>query len=151
MHSIPTRILRLTGAALILCLLSSACVYRMNIQQGNYLDPNSVAQLKEGMTPSQVRYLLGTPMLPDAFNDDRWDYFYYMRRGREREPEKRHLIVWFEDDKVARIVKENVLEPLDVPVAPAPPVPKSPDSNGEERPAQMPTAPPPQQGPDPGG
>jgi outer membrane protein assembly factor BamE len=50
-------------------LLASGCVYKMNIQQGNYLVPDSVSQLKEGMTRSQVRFLLGTPMVPDAFDD----------------------------------------------------------------------------------
>src|ERR1019366_1971380 len=48
-----------------LCALS-ACVYRMPIQQGNYLDPAVIAQVKPGMTPSQVRYLLGTPMVQPA-------------------------------------------------------------------------------------
>jgi len=52
-------------------LLSSGCVYRMSIQQGNYLVADSVSQLKEGMTRSQVRFLLGTPMVPDAFNDEK--------------------------------------------------------------------------------
>ena len=58
-------------------LLASGCVYKMNIQQGNYLVADSVSQLKEGMTRSQVRFLLGTPMVPDAFDDDRWDYYYF--------------------------------------------------------------------------
>mgnify|MGYP006174282679 CR=1 FL=1 len=44
-------------------LLASGCVYKMNIQQGNYLVAESVSQLKEGMTRSQVRFLLGTPMV----------------------------------------------------------------------------------------
>jgi outer membrane protein assembly factor BamE len=54
-------------------LLASGCVYKMNIQQGNYLVAESVSQLKEGMTRSQVRFLLGTPMVPDAFDNSRWD------------------------------------------------------------------------------
>ena len=54
--------------------LASGCVYKMSIQQGNYLVAESVSQLKEGMTRSQVRFLLGTPMVPDAFDDSRWDY-----------------------------------------------------------------------------
>ena len=53
----------------MLALLAPAsltgCVYRMNIQQGNYLDGKTVDQLKVGMTRSQVRYLLGTPMVPE--------------------------------------------------------------------------------------
>ena len=84
------------GAALL------GCVYRMNIQQGNFLEPRAVSQLQVGMTRSQVRYLLGTPMVPDAFDSDRWDYLYYLKKGRLQAPEQRHLIVFFQDDKVTR-------------------------------------------------
>ena len=64
-------------ARLLARFFASGCVYKMNIQQGNYLVADSVSQLKEGMTRSQVRFLLGTPMVPDAFDDDRWDYYYF--------------------------------------------------------------------------
>jgi outer membrane protein assembly factor BamE len=91
------------AAVLIAALAASACVYRMDIQQGNLLDVEDVDQVEVGMTRSQVRFLLGTPMVTDAFDKDRWDYFYSLRRGHSRTVMKRHLVVWFEDDKVARI------------------------------------------------
>jgi outer membrane protein assembly factor BamE len=87
-------------------LLASGCVYRMNISQGNYLVGDSVSQLKEGMTRSQVRFLLGTPMVPDAFNDERWDYYYFYKTRQFKNPVKLRLTVFFEDEKVARY--ENV-------------------------------------------
>ncbi len=88
----------------VLCTLTAAgCVYRINIQQGNYLDPGALEQLDVGLTRSQVRYLLGTPMVPDAFDQDRWDYLFYFKRGRLREAERRHVTVFFEDDKVSRV------------------------------------------------
>jgi len=40
--------------------------------------------VKEGMTRSQVRYLLGTPMVADSFDKERWDYIYYLKKGRSR-------------------------------------------------------------------
>jgi outer membrane protein assembly factor BamE len=89
--------------ALGVALLISGCVYRMNIQQGNFLEPRAVSQLQVGMTRSQVRYLLGTPMVPDAFDKDRWDYLYYLKKGRLKAPEQRHLIVYFQDDKVSKV------------------------------------------------
>jgi outer membrane protein assembly factor BamE len=89
-------------------LLSSGCVYRMSIQQGNYLVTESVSQLKEGMTRSQVRFLLGTPMVPDAFNDDRWDYYYFLSSRHIKEPLKRRLTVFFADEKVARYENQGV-------------------------------------------
>jgi outer membrane protein assembly factor BamE len=80
----------------------------MNIQQGNYLVADSVAQLKEGMTRSQVRFLLGTPMVPVAFDDSRWDYYYFFSSKRQKEPLKRRLTVFFEDEKVARFENQGV-------------------------------------------
>jgi outer membrane protein assembly factor BamE len=96
--------------------LLSGCVYRMNIQQGNYLEGRTVDQLQVGMTRSQVRYLLGTPMVPDAFDKERWDYLYYFKRGRLRRPEERRLVVWFKEEKVDKFERNNV--PASPPMAP---------------------------------
>lgn len=114
--------LRLTVMLLALGTLLPAlngCVYRMNIQQGNYLENSTLAQLQVGMTRSQVRYLLGTPMVPDAFDNDRWDYLYYLRKGRLTKPEQRHLTVFFEEDKVARVDRHE-LNPAAADAAPDP-------------------------------
>ncbi|MGH8250887.1 MAG: outer membrane protein assembly factor BamE [Steroidobacteraceae bacterium] len=109
MRQVSRRLAGLT-VALSLALASTACVYRMDIQQGNLLDPEQVDQLEVGMTRSQVRFLLGTPMVIDSFDPDRWDYIYSLRRGHSRKVVRRHLVVWFDGDKVARIE-----EPLPVP------------------------------------
>ena len=98
----------LAFAALGLLFGLTGCVYRMDIQQGNYLEGKTVSQLQVGMTRSQVRYLLGTPMVPDIFNKDRWDYLYYFKTGHLERPERRHLIVLFKEDKVASFQKDNV-------------------------------------------
>src|SRR5271163_2907193 len=86
-------------------LLASACVYRINIQQGNFLDQAAVDEVKPGMTRSQVRYLLGTPLADDPFTKERWDYIYYLKKGRTRHVDSRRVTVYFEDDKVARLDK----------------------------------------------
>src|SRR6266404_4074780 len=96
------------AALVLLAATLTGCVYRMNIQQGNYLAGKTVDQLQVGMTRSQVRYLLGTPMVPAVFDKDRWDYVYYFKHGRLRRPEERHLIVFFAQDKVSRFDRENV-------------------------------------------
>ena len=88
--------------------LASGCVYKMNIQQGNYLVAESVSQLKEGMTRSQVRFLLGTPMVPDAFDSSRWDYYYFFSSKQYKEPLKRRLTVYFEDERVQRFENQGV-------------------------------------------
>lgn len=108
--------MRLAPLAMFFCLalLLNGCVYRQTIQQGNYLDPEAVKQLQTGMTRSQVRFLLGTPMLPDSFDRDRWDYVYYLQIGKSNNPEQWRLTVWFEDDKVNKIDNAGVPETRDL-------------------------------------
>jgi outer membrane protein assembly factor BamE len=98
----------LQAALLLAALPLGGCIYRMNIQQGNYLEGKSVSQLQVGMTRSQVRYLLGSPMVPNVFDKDRWDYLYYFKTGHLHRPEQRHLTVLFKDDKVASLQRDNI-------------------------------------------
>src|SRR5450631_2246969 len=96
--------------ALLLGFASSACVYRINIQQGNFLDQAAVEQVKVGMTRSQVRYLLGTPMVADSFNKERWDYIYYLKKGRTKHIDSRRVTIYFDSDKVTRLDKPTAEE-----------------------------------------
>jgi outer membrane protein assembly factor BamE len=97
-------------ATLLAALSLGGCVYRIDVQQGNYLEGKAVDQLQVGMTRTQVRYLLGTPLVPDVFDKDRWDYLYYFRHGRHRPNDPRRLVVYFKDDKVTRFERINVPE-----------------------------------------
>lgn len=92
---------------LLLLCLTAGCVYELDVQQGNKLEPADVEKVEVGMTRNQVRFLLGTPVVPNLFRDDRWDYVYYFRPGRSSTPERRWLIVWF-DDNVVREVQRDV-------------------------------------------
>jgi len=76
--------------------------YRIDIQQGNFVSQDMVAQLKTGMSKEQVRFVLGTPLVTDIFHAERWDYIYMLdRRGTPRQ--QRHLAVYFLDGKLARL------------------------------------------------
>ena len=76
-------------------------VYKLDINQGNYITQDQVDKLKVGMTPQQVRLALGTPLLADPFHASRWDYIYsFERQGRVLE--QRQFTVYFVSDKVAR-------------------------------------------------
>lgn len=101
------RFRRALAPLLAFSLLGSACVYRINIRQGNFLDQTAVEQVKPGMTRSQVRYLLGTPMVADTFDKERWDYIYYLKKGRTRKVDSRRVTVFFDGDKVAKIDKPS--------------------------------------------
>jgi outer membrane protein assembly factor BamE len=76
--------------------------YRIDIQQGNFISQDLVAQLKPGMSKEQVRLALGTPLLTDIFHADRWDYVYWRERPGEKR-EQRKLTVYFEDGKLTRL------------------------------------------------
>lgn len=97
----------LIAAVLGLAALSG-CVHRVDIQQGNFLDSEDIDRVAVGMTRVQVRSLLGTPMVADPFVHTRWDYVYYLKRGRWDEPRQRHFIVFFDaQDKVERIERSK--------------------------------------------
>ncbi len=81
--------------------LTSFGVYKLDINQGNFLSQDMVNKLKAGQTKPQVRLILGTPLVVSVFREDRWDYVYeFMRQGRI--VEQRKLTVYFVDDKLAR-------------------------------------------------
>lgn len=91
--------------------LSSGCVYRANISQGNLIEQEDLDQLEVGMTRNQVRFLLGTPMVDDPFHASRWDYIYYLKVGRRDATFKRWVSVIFEDNTVVEIRKDQELAP----------------------------------------
>jgi len=98
--------------ALILSMtLSSGCVYRAAISQGNLIKQEDLEQVEVGMTRNQVRFLLGTPMIDDPFHAERWDYVYYLRVGRRETQAKRWTSILFEDDRVAEIRLDLELDP----------------------------------------
>ncbi len=95
----------------MMLVVSSGCVYRANIAQGNLIKQEDLDQAEVGMTRSQIRFLLGTPMIDDPFHQDRWDYIYYLKIGRKDATAKRWVSVFFEDDRVSEIRKEQELDP----------------------------------------
>jgi outer membrane protein assembly factor BamE len=76
--------------------------YKVDIQQGNYVTQDMVDKLKPGMTKSQVRFALGTPLVADPFHNDRWDYIYVMQKG-GRLAEQRRMVLEYSDDKHQRV------------------------------------------------
>ena len=86
-------------------LLLAGCFlvpHKIDMQQGNYLDAEVVAKLKPGMTRSQVRFLLGTPLVADVFHPQRWDYVYLTGKSGDVRIRDR-LAVIFEGDKLERV------------------------------------------------
>lgn len=109
-YSIGTTLVRAT-ALLFGLLLLAGCgnvssfrfpgVYRLDIPQGNIVTQDMVDQLRPGLTKRQVNFILGTPLIRDTFDQDRWDYVYsYQPGGGERVQER--LVVFFEEGALVR-------------------------------------------------
>jgi outer membrane protein assembly factor BamE len=81
--------------------LRSFGVYKLDVNQGNFLSQDMVDKLKVGQTKQQVKLILGTPLVVSVFRDDRWDYTYeFIRQGQVIE--HRNFSVYFTEDKLAR-------------------------------------------------
>ena len=104
--------LKLFTASLILILLTGCSVpriYEVIISQGNLIDEEMMTKLEVGMTESQVKYVLGSPLITDTFTPDRWDYYTSVTQG-DRKYSESKLTLYFEDKKLTNWNKE---EPLD--------------------------------------
>jgi outer membrane protein assembly factor BamE len=92
--------------------------HRIDVQQGNALDQDAVDKLKVGMSRSQVRFLLGTPLLVDPFHSNRWDYVYNYRTSGKL-TERKRLTLLFDGEVLARIQAEG-LAASEIAVSPKP-------------------------------
>ncbi len=104
-----------TSLAFVLAASLGACSYfplfRVPVLQGNVVTVDKVKQLEIGMTPKQVQFLLGTPLLESTFGEERWDYVYYYRdpRGVERESQ---LSLFFRSNELRRISGDETFQAL---------------------------------------
>ena len=104
------KVIKMRIFILVLSLLVTACSsslpsikpYKMPIQQGNLVTSKMMMQLKPGMTKTQVRFVMGTPLITDSFHKDQWDYFYQMEKD-NLIIEKRRVILMFEKDLLAKV------------------------------------------------
>lgn len=102
-------IFKSTVTALMFALLLSSCgtvtsfafpgVYRLNIPQGNVITQEMVDQLRPGLTKRQVNFILGTPLIKDTFDQDRWDYIYSFQPGGGERVQER-LTLFFENGQL---------------------------------------------------
>jgi outer membrane protein assembly factor BamE len=76
--------------------------YKMDIRQGNFVTAEMREKIKLGMSKSQVKYVLGTPMVSDVFHANRWDYVYRLEQ-KSRLVEKQRLTLYFENDNLTKI------------------------------------------------
>lgn len=93
------------GLVVISLLLASCSLFtshKVEIRQGNLISPEMQARIKVGMTPQQVKAVLGTPLINDPFHANRWDYIYRFSQQGKLAEEKR-VTLYFENDALQRI------------------------------------------------
>ncbi len=109
---------KITQVALIASCIAalSACAdwlpeaHKLDLQQGNTIKLAQLEALSIGMSKSEVRRILGSPMLSDPFHNQRWDYIYRFipNKGFER---KSLLTLYFENDMLVKIDDSKYVEP----------------------------------------
>lgn len=99
-----------------LTLFSSGCswvkfpgVHKIDIQQGNILDQDMIDTLQPEMTKAQVRFVLGTPLISDTFDQNRWDYPYRHTSPSGVET-KNHVTIYFDDQDVLKEIVSDYRE-----------------------------------------
>ena len=86
-------------------------VYKVDIPQGAPLTQAKASQVKVGMTPQQVRFLLGTPTVSDPLNPLRWDYIYnyipgtYAKKAKIPAAHGQHLKIFFNPNGIVEKVE----------------------------------------------
>ncbi|GAB5413141.1 MAG: hypothetical protein Cons2KO_07440 [Congregibacter sp.] len=84
-------------------------VYIIDVEQGNLVMQDMVDQLQPGMSKRQVRFIMGSPLVEDTFNPDRWDYPYVIRNGQDV-IRKASVSIFFEGDNLKRITGDYLPE-----------------------------------------
>ncbi|OYY93051.1 MAG: hypothetical protein B7Y41_13105 [Hydrogenophilales bacterium 28-61-23] len=92
--------------------------HKIDIPQGNVLKQEMLDKLKPGMTKSQVRFILGTPLIVDPFRTNRWDYVFRLEKEGKL-IENRHISVLFENDLLKALQGDVVAASVKTEVAPA--------------------------------
>ena len=93
---------------IVLPLILAGCAHKIEIQQGNVVTQSQLEQLRAGLDRRQVRTLLASPLLIDAFHPDRWDYYYSRSKAFELE-ERYHLKLFFSGERLTHFEKAGKL------------------------------------------
>lgn len=126
MRALLLRLLLLSlSLPLTYCTYLPSLPYKIDIQQGNFVTDEMVARLKPGMTRSQVRFTLGTPLVMDVFHADRWDYIYRTAPSGQLSEEKK-LAIFFSNDRLSHIQGDFPLPPAFAESSPPAPASEEP-------------------------
>ncbi len=82
--------------------MPSLGVYKIDIPQGNIVTQEMVDKLKPGMSKRQVRFVMGTALMQDTFEPERWDYVRSLETRKQKRSQQR-ISLFFEKDVLVRM------------------------------------------------
>ncbi|MCV6636445.1 outer membrane protein assembly factor BamE [Candidatus Albibeggiatoa sp. nov. NOAA] len=89
-------------------LVSNCSLYKIDVQQGNVITQEMLDQLELGMSARKVRFIMGTPLLQDAFHQNRWDYLFSFLEGRSGKRQQQVISLFFDEQQQLIKVSGNV-------------------------------------------
>jgi len=84
----------------LLILLSACSNYKLDVQQGNLVTQDTISKLQQGMSKQEVQSLLGTPLLQDSFDNNRWDYLFYSKKNKTK---SQNITLRFKDNQLINV------------------------------------------------
>ena len=99
-------------------LLSSCIAHKIDIQQGNVVTAEMLENISTGMDSQQVMSIIGTPLVVDPFQANRWEYVYSLKLGSSKEPQFSYITLFFNGNILDKIqinktpLKEDELKTL---------------------------------------
>lgn len=97
---------RLISLSVLTAVLSGCGFYRMDIQQGNVISQEELSQVRPGMSQAQVQDILGTPLMTDAFRQNRWDYVFYLKEGGQN-PKRSGITILFNAAGIVTDIRQD--------------------------------------------
>ena len=97
--NINLKVITLLLSVLLLSSCSIPRIFQVVISQGNLVDQEMLDKLEIGMSESQVKFVMGTPLISDTFYPNRWDYFTSVTQG-ENSYTNQKITLYFKDNKL---------------------------------------------------
>ena len=97
--NINLKVISLLLSVLLLSSCSIPRIFQVVISQGNLVDQEMLDKLEIGMTESQVKFVMGTPLISDTFYPNRWDYFTSVTQG-ENTYTNQKITLYFKENKL---------------------------------------------------
>jgi len=93
--------------ASVVIFINGCTIHIPDVQQGNVLEPDVLAQLHTGLSKKQVQFLMGTPIIRDAFHPERWDYV-YLFTSQDSKTIRQRVTLFFDHDALSRIETDGI-------------------------------------------